>query len=376
MAGNPDRVSDSQLESIPAIPHISNAQPRVDFRFAPIATQAASNNLERHKWYRHALAAQRHFFRILSHVVGSAYQKQNPLMPPTWRTNGSTTCPACGGEAVPYCEKSGYDRTWNISRCVGCRHGFVGNRPTPDFLHHVYAQTTDHVPTQADSPAEANRDAASFAHRIAAFTNRPGFSLDIGSGSAVFSYHLSKFGFSPVMIDLDPRAEQCAKAIERGAFHLTDFESFETETRFKAILMSQVLEHALEPAHWLRRAASLLDEDGVLAVALPNFSGIYRLLGRRDPFLCPPIHLNFFTAKSLTLMLHEAGLAPLHVETVSLVSVSQSRGVTRRVCGHLWNSLAAPIVSLGGNGIILRLFASKKSDASHDPVSVANGGHR
>ena len=63
--------------------------------------------------------------------------------------------------------------------------------------------------------------------------------------------------------------------------------------------MSHVLEHSLQPLDWLKHAWKLLSDDGILAIALPNFGGVYRFLGERDPWIIPPVHLQFFTPRSL-----------------------------------------------------------------------------
>ena len=59
--------------------------------------------------------------------------------------------------------------------------------------------------------------------------------------------------------------------------------------------MSQVLEHAIDPAKWLLKTNKLLNKYGLLIVAVPQFKGFYKFFGLKDPFICPPEHLNFFT---------------------------------------------------------------------------------
>ena len=72
--------------------------------------------------------------------------------------------------------------------------------------------------------------------------------------------------------------------------------------------MSQILEHAHDVNEWLSRAAKLLRRGGVLAVALPNFQSIFRrILQHRDPYICPPAHLNFFGPTNLTLLFEKHG---------------------------------------------------------------------
>src|SRR5205807_7246343 len=106
---------------------------------------------------------------------------------------------------------------------------------------------------------------------------------------------------------------------------------------FAAIGMSQVLEHALDPMGWLRHARQLLIPGGVLVIAVPNFSGVYRLLGKRDPFLMPPIHLNYFTPKSLRLAFEAAGLSTVVMQSRSLMAMRNgtgARSMIRRMAGH------------------------------------------
>lgn len=202
-----------------------------------------------------------------------------------------------------------------------------------------------------------------------------GDSLDVGSGDGYFSYHLSRRGFRPWMIDLDPRAERAAAKIPGARFRLSTFEDFADHyretggtpnsgtpaggTSLSVIVMSQVLEHALDPLDWLRRAAGLLAPDGVLAIAVPNFAGPYRLLGPRDPFVSPPIHLNFFTPRSMARALRASGLRPVAMDSRNEIyngGPGGGQSFRRRFAGRLWNLMSPPL-NRTRYGIILRAFA-------------------
>lgn len=276
----------------------------------------------------------------------------------------STTvpCPACGAPAPTYCEKSAGGQAWRVHRCKACGHGFVSNRPTPEVLNHIYAETDTHLPMDEPSSneAEAAREAGNrLVDTICALTNERGDSLDVGSGSGVFSYHLHRRGFRPVMIDLDPRAEKAAASIPGGLFRRSSFEDFSHDRPFGAIVMSQVLEHALDPAAWLKKARELLSPKGVLAVALPNFGGVYRVLGDRDPFIIPPIHLNYFTRDSLDRMFRSAGLKPVHFDSSSEVITrhpTRTFSLKRRLMGTAWNAVSG-VLNPTSKGIILQGYA-------------------
>ena len=88
------------------------------------------------------------------------------------------------------------------------------------------------------------------------------------------------------------------------------FEEFSDENGpFDLIIMSQVLEHVLDIDLWVEKAARLLNPGGVLAVAVPNFASIFRLIqGIGDPHINPPSHINYFSPYNLEMLLIRHGL--------------------------------------------------------------------
>jgi 2-polyprenyl-3-methyl-5-hydroxy-6-metoxy-1,4-benzoquinol methylase len=206
---------------------------------------------------------------------------------------------------------------------------------------------------QSDEELQRRPDAIEVTRLIARTTPQRSACLDVGSGNGAFSYHLQKQGFKPTMIDLDPRAEDAAARIPGSTFRLCPFEDIAGEGAFSCIMMSQTLEHAIDPLDWLRRARRLLTSGGVLSVSVPNFGGLYKILGERDPFLTPPIHLNFFTAKSLTLAMQSAGLRVVKMRSQSRVAIA---GTVGKSVAAVWNQFAR-LLGPTSRGIVLICLA-------------------
>jgi 2-polyprenyl-3-methyl-5-hydroxy-6-metoxy-1,4-benzoquinol methylase len=61
-------------------------------------------------------------------------------------------------------------------------------------------------------------------------------------------------------------------------FHESLIETFQSSERFSTVTMLNVLEHVVDPIEALQRAASFLDQDGVLMVHVPNAYAINRRL--------------------------------------------------------------------------------------------------
>ncbi len=272
----------------------------------------------------------------------------------------------CDGPTIEHCRKKRGERVWHIRRCRVCGHGFVANRPALDELRAIYAGETHHELIEISRElleTDISRRVRRIITRIARLTDDRDGVLDVGSGHGGFSFHLQQMGFTRLLlIDLDPRAAAAAQHIDGAEFRQCAFEDVSpADGPFAAIVMSQILEHALDPMDWLGRARALLSPGGVLAIALPNFGGVYRLLGSRDPMLCPPVHLNHFTPRSLRIALEASGLRVLRGESSSAVRVSSVRrrfSAPRRAAAIVWNALSRPL-DFTTRGIILCAYAGR-----------------
>ena len=277
------------------------------------------------------------------------------------RTAVGPSCPICDSPAKAYCRKRAVERDWEVARCVSCGHGFVVNRPGNSLLKELYAG--EEVPGHSESSAAYFESKPDSAREIVRLTHLRGRSLDVGSGDASISYHLRKRGFRPLMIDLSDWARRQASHVPGGDYRMVGFEDLDDPGPFGVIVMSQVLEHALDPVEWLSKSARLLAPGGVLAVGVPNFGGVYRVLGERDPFITPPFHLNYFTPASIRIALERVGLRPLRISHASRVGIANRpgwRSRVKRAMGGAWNVTAAPLADAARKGILLFAYATPR----------------
>lgn len=252
----------------------------------------------------------------------------------------------------------------------------VLNRPSVELLDSIYASTgPDPYASVSAASLEADADARELATWISRHGAPLGPMLDVGCGGGAFSYHLAKLGYGPAfMLDPDPRAGRGASCVPDSRFMAGRFEDAAIKPSFlTVIVMSQVLEHALDPQAWLGRASLLLKPGGMLVVALPNFAGVYRLLGPRDPFLIPPQHLNYFTADSLSRMLENADFQVRRITSrsrITLQAPGRRLSASQRVMRSAWNNLAAPLLNMGTRGVMLWAIAERRrSDIAADRKS-------
>lgn len=157
--------------------------------------------------------------------------------------------------------------------------------------------------------------------RIREDLGRTGRILDVGCGTGWLLTVAAEQGWEPTGVEVSPAAAQAARRDDRVTVHTGFLEQAPLETgSFDAIVASHVIEHVPDPVGMLERMRSLMTEDGVLVLALPNSRGfvhsvtnlVHRMRGRlgRDRFSCslhPPSHLYAFDPPSIVRALSRAG---------------------------------------------------------------------
>ena len=271
------------------------------------------------------------------------------------------TCPVCASGAKSWRVKKVGDAQYNIDLCGKCGFAFVNPRPSLDFLMNYYASfghihdaSSEAVPTlQSVTLREQNDenstiDAARIVKTVTDLLhdrNQTKF-LDVGCGYGFFSKAALASGFDVVALELAENEREIATQMTGLSPHACSFEEFNMPPEsFSVVLMSQILEHALDINRWLQKASNLLVDDGVLAIALPNYGSIFRkLMQENEPYITPPEHLNFFSPRSLSRLFENHGFK---VEAIQWISRVPKKAFEKRLPAVARPFL--PVVTLGAS---------------------------
>lgn len=103
--------------------------------------------------------------------------------------------------------------------------------------------------------------------------------------------------------------------------------------RVDAFFCAHVLEHVTDPLSLLKLMAKHMSDEGVAYLCMPNIHSVRTIRrGIRDSGAYAfPMHLNYFTPKSLVAMVRQAGLEPVQIETRSMFE----DGATPQDCEEL-----------------------------------------
>jgi SAM-dependent methyltransferase len=212
-------------------------------------------------------------------------------------------CPVCGhDQTAPFLKK----RELTLVRCVACAMIYANPAPAE------YASAREYTSLGEDyylSPAKLESDYADvrFERELRILRKRcpTGKVLDVGCSSGAFLYQLHKrFPEHYQVLGMDASgpaldyAEKMGIPIVRGDFLKHDFG----KEKFSAVTFWAVLEHVLEPGAFLAKAWSVLDDQGLCFVLVPNVGSLAaRFLGWRYRYIYPQ-HLNYFIKAAVRQM--------------------------------------------------------------------------
>ena len=176
----------------------------------------------------------------------------------------------------------------------------------------AYSDAVDDVSLQEEDGqvATADRDLATVERFV-----RPGGLLDVGCWTGSMLVAATRRGWTPE--GLEPSAWACARATARGAsVRQASLGEVDLEPgAYRAIVATDVIEHLIDPAGAASALAAALEPGGVVLLTVPDAgSRLARLLGRRW-WSVLPMHVQYFTRRSMRMLLERAGFDVLDVRT-------------------------------------------------------------
>ncbi len=194
-----------------------------------------------------------------------------------------------------------------VVQCLSCGLAWQVPMPSAETLARIYGEMQDDV--YLDEMTGRQHAAKRNLRVLHRYRKPPGRLLDVGCSAGIFLENAQQAGWQ--VLGIEPSKSLSRSARERVGQEIlnTTFEEADLEPEsFETVILWDVLEHVLDPAAMIQRAASLLPPGGVLAINTPNIeSWIAKLTGSRWPLLLPE-HLHYFSYPSVQRMLESSGL--------------------------------------------------------------------
>jgi SAM-dependent methyltransferase len=135
--------------------------------------------------------------------------------------------------------------------------------------------------------------------------------LDVGCNEGRGLQAYRRNGFAAEGIDLNRMAARAARELGH-AVHEVPLEQYQPEAPYAVVVLSNVLEHTLDPKRMLLDAARILEPDGQVWISCPNSQSWFRwLFGRSWINWHVPFHISNFSSQNLRELLLETGFTQI-----------------------------------------------------------------
>ncbi len=282
--------------------------PFCDYRLAAIAN-AQGDPMLAYKLYYNAFSAMPN---IAKYVYVEKHPNRDYVFDGKKDEEECLACPLCGNTGItpkwcyPLPEAAGYNSFFNPIRlwmyCEPCHHMFARHFPKKLFFLN-------------DSPRSPNHAFFNYYSEILGRISQyaSGMTLfEVGVGASECLLAAREIGFDAFGIDVIEKHVRMAREKYGLNAETADFVEYETGARFDVIIMGDVLEHVSDPVLAIRKAESLLKDDGALWVSTPNFDSAFSIVsGHKDPMKRQQYHVNYFSRESFYKLLAACGLMPV-----------------------------------------------------------------
>ncbi|MTB50992.1 methyltransferase domain-containing protein [Lewinella sp. W8] len=230
---------------------------------------------------------------------------------------------------------------FELWRCGRCDFLFTQDPPSPESAGRYY-QSEDYISHSDNQRGIVNQ----LYHRARDFMLAQKFRLvdrlatgkrllDYGTGTGYFTDFMVRQGYQAEGIEIDEGARQYGIQRFGISVHAPQylFDGYEKD-HFDVITLWHVLEHLYDPQRYLRRFHEILDDRGILIVAVPNHtSKDAQAYGAHWAAYDVPRHLWHFSPTTMATIMEQTGFRiteqrhmPLDPFYVSIMSERYASG--------------------------------------------------
>ena len=202
---------------------------------------------------------------------------------------------------------------WRIVRCRGCGVGYPNPRPSAEAIHDYYARQVKpndwEMENYVEIPQKARQSWTQFAQRLTELRGgKPGRLLEIGCAAGWLLHGARSLGWEVEGIEASPKFQRYASSTLGLPVQLGTLESVShAPGSFDVVVMTDVIEHLIDPVADLHRIRRLLAPGGRLVLATCDLDSWCARFWGLDWRQIVISHTFYWTRRSMNHALARAG---------------------------------------------------------------------
>ncbi len=211
-------------------------------------------------------------------------------------------------------------------RCDNCYSIYNSPQIKKEFLEKMYreGEYNNYVKklTLPGDEIRKNITEVRKVEQVQSLFNNKGKILDVGCGAGVFLSIAKENGWHCTGIEMSGTGAAAARDLGIQIIEQS-FDRYQSVQKFDCITFWGVLEHVVNPVTQIKKAVSLLEENGVIIFEVPSADSLlmqYVLKHSLVPFrfIENARHLTFFSRQSIEMISHEIDLKMEFIESNGL----------------------------------------------------------
>lgn len=219
-------------------------------------------------------------------------------------------CPVCENEKS---REFGRKDDFRLLTCSGCKSlyavEFSSAEREPSSYDEFYSEGSVVI------PEFTHRILDGFVEKLEPFRQNNRF-LDVGCGMGTLLQAAERAGWTAEGVEVSSSSVEQVRKQGLKVFHGTLEEANFPDDHFDVVASIEVIEHVLEPKPLVREISRVLRPGGLFWGSTPHGRGLSaKAIGTDWSAVCPPDHLQLFSASGMKKMFLEAGFSKVEIDT-------------------------------------------------------------